>query len=92
MAAFAVTTSPLVRRYTREEFWTLANPPGGGHDELIAGVLYIVPPPDWPHTTAGSRLNRLFSSYLIAHIDGCRHLAGAGSHVYQRRRSEADGP
>jgi Uma2 family endonuclease len=90
MAAFAVTTSPLVRRYTREEFWTLANPPGGGHDELIAGVLYIVPPPDWPHTTAGSRLNRLFSSYLGTlrasgcDMDGCRHLSGAGSHVCQR--------
>jgi Uma2 family endonuclease len=67
MAAIAVTTSPLIRQYTLEEFWELDNPPGGGHYELIAGVLYMVPPPDWPHTTAVSRLNRLFTSYLIAH-------------------------
>ena len=67
MAAFAATTSPLIRHYTLEEFWELDNPPGGGHYELIAGVLYMVPPPDGPHTTAVSRLNRLFVSYLVAH-------------------------
>jgi Uma2 family endonuclease len=67
MAAFAATTSPLIRRYTLEEFWELANPPGGGHYELIAGVLYMVPPPDWPHTTTVSHLIRLFSSHLTAH-------------------------
>jgi Uma2 family endonuclease len=67
MAAIAVTTSPLIRRYTLEEFWALDNPPGGGHYELIAGVLYMVPPPDWPHSTAVSRLNRRFSAYLDLH-------------------------
>lgn len=67
MAAFAATTSPLIRRSTLEEFWELDNPPGGGHCELIAGVLYMVPPLDWPHTTAGSHLVRLFSSHLTAH-------------------------
>jgi Uma2 family endonuclease len=67
MAAFAVTTSPLIRHYTLEEFWELDNPPGGGHYELIAGVLYMVPPPDGPHTTAVSRLNRFFVTYLAAH-------------------------
>jgi Uma2 family endonuclease len=69
MAAFAVTTSPLIRHYTLEEFWKLDNPPGGGHYELIAGVLYMVPPPDGPHTTAVSRLIRLFSSHLAAHSE-----------------------
>ncbi len=67
MAAIAVTTSPLIRQYTLEEFWELDNPPDGGHYELIAGVLYIVPPPDGPHTIAVSHLNRLFVSYLAAH-------------------------
>ncbi len=67
MAAIAATTSPLIRRYTLEEFWALENPPGGGHYELIAGVLYMVPPPDGLHSTAVSRLNRLISAHLIAH-------------------------
>jgi len=67
MAAIAVTTSPLIRQYTLEEFWELDNPPGGGHYELIAGVLYMVPPPDGPHTTAVSRLIRFLSSHLAAH-------------------------
>jgi Uma2 family endonuclease len=69
MTALAATTSPLIRRYTLEEFWELDNPPGGGHYELIAGVLYMVPPPDGPHATAVSRLNRLFSIHLAAHIE-----------------------
>src|SRR5262245_58937887 len=67
MAALAATTSPLIRRYTLEEFWALENPPGGGHYELIAGVLYMVPPPDGPHATAVSRLIRRFSAYLDLH-------------------------
>jgi Uma2 family endonuclease len=69
MAALAATTSPLIRHYTLEEFWTLDNPPDGGHYELIAGLLYMVPPPDGPHTITVSRLIRLFSSYLTAHAD-----------------------
>ena len=65
--ALAATTSPLIRQYTLEEFWALEDPPGGGHYELIAGVLYMVPPPEGPHTTAVSRLIRSFSAYLVAH-------------------------
>lgn len=67
MAAVAVTTSPLIRQYTLEEFWALDNPPEGGHYELIAGVLYMVPPPDIIHSTAVSRLNRLLAAYITAH-------------------------
>ncbi len=67
MVAVAVTTSPLIRQYTLEEFWALDNPPEGGHYELIAGVLYMVPPPDIIHSTAVSRLNRFFIVHLIAH-------------------------
>lgn len=65
--ALVATTSPYVHQYTLEEFWSLDNPPDGGHYELIAGVLYMVPPPDGPHTTAVSRLNRRFAAYLDAH-------------------------
>ena len=67
--ALAATTSPLIRQYTLEEFWALESPPGGGHYELIAGVLYMVPPPEGPHTTAVSRLNRLFLAYLVSRLE-----------------------
>ena len=65
--ALVATTSPFVRQYTLDEFWSLDDPPGGGHYELIAGVLYMVPPPDGPHTTAVSRLIRRISAHLLAH-------------------------
>src|SRR5690349_108058 len=65
--ALVATTFPYVHQYTLEEFWSLDDPPGGGHYELIAGVLYMVPSPDGPHTIAVSRLNRRFVAYLEAH-------------------------
>ena len=67
MGAHPATASPLVRRYTLEEFWELEAPPEGGYYELIAGVLYVVPPPTGPHNIAISNLNRVFSRYLDAH-------------------------
>lgn len=44
-----VNTSPLVKTYTLDEFWRLPEPPDRSKLELIAGVLYVTPPPDWPH-------------------------------------------
>lgn len=67
MGVPAPTTSPLVHRYTLEEFHELEPPPGGGHWELIAGVLYMVPPPARPHSEAVSRLNMIIAAYLLAH-------------------------
>ena len=61
------TASPLVRRYTLEEFFALDEPRGGGHYELIAGVLYMVPPPSGPHHLVASRLNLAFAAYAAAH-------------------------
>src|SRR2546422_11693419 len=65
------TTSPLVHRYTLDEFFALDPPPGGGHYELIAGVLYMVPPPDGPHNMAASRFVGICSSYANAHPEDC---------------------
>ncbi len=65
MAIGIVSTSPLVKQYTLEEFWDLPDPPRGGHHELIAGVLYMVPPPSGPHNEAISRLNMLLASHLL---------------------------
>jgi Uma2 family endonuclease len=71
MTAPAATASPLRRRYSLEEFFALDEPEGGGHYELIAGVLYMVPPPAWPHNLAASRLVRLLSRYADAHPEQC---------------------
>jgi Uma2 family endonuclease len=60
-----VSTSPLVKTYTLEEFWELPEPEDHSKLELIAGVLYMTPPPGQLHHNAVSRLNRLLNEYLI---------------------------
>jgi Uma2 family endonuclease len=60
-----VSTSPLVKTYTLEEFWELPDPPDRSKLELIAGVLYMSPPPTPLHNNAASRLNRLLSVHLF---------------------------
>jgi Uma2 family endonuclease len=67
MTTAMVTTSPMVRRYTLEEFWALPDPSEGGHHELIGGVLYMVPPPSDPHDVAISRLNLRLAGFLANH-------------------------
>lgn len=54
-----------MRTYTLEEFWELPDPPDHSKLELIAGVLYMTPPPGHKHDRAASRLNRKISEYLI---------------------------
>lgn len=71
MGTHPATASPLVHRYSLAEFFALDPPLGGGHYELIAGVLYMVPPPTGPHHMAASRLVRIFSRYADAHPDRC---------------------
>jgi len=74
-----VSTSPLVKKYTLEEFWELPDPPDRSKLELIAGVLYMTPPPGYQHENAVSRLNRILSEYLIATDDkGTLHVPRAG--------------
>ena len=60
-----VNTSPLVKTYTLEEFWELPEPPDHSKLELIAGVLYMTPPPGYQHDNAVSKLIRLLSEYLL---------------------------
>jgi len=59
-----VSTSPLVKTYTLEEFWELPEPPDHSKLELIAGVLYMTPTPGYLHNHAAAKLNRLLSDYL----------------------------
>ena len=73
MSVPAPSASPLVRRYTIEEFFALdAPPPGSGHYELIAGVLYMVPPPESPHDRAVSNLIESFARYVLQHPGQCK--------------------
>src|SRR6476659_7115926 len=64
-----VSTSPLIKTYTLEEFWELPEPPDHSKLELIAGVLYMTPPPGYKHDNAVSKLNRLLSGYLLKSDD-----------------------
>jgi Uma2 family endonuclease len=60
-----LSTSPLVKTYTLEEFWRLADPPDRAKLELIAGVLYMTPPPEQTHDSVVKRLIRLLTVHLV---------------------------
>ena len=61
-----INTSPLVKTYTLEEFWQLPDPPERSKLELIAGVLYMSPPPEYTHDDVVKRLIRLLTLHLAA--------------------------
>jgi len=60
-----VSTSPLVKTYTLEEFWELPELPDHSKLELIAGVLYKTLPPKYPHSEVVSRLMRLLMEHQL---------------------------
>lgn len=61
-----VTTSPMVKTYTLDEFWELPEPRDRYKLELIRGVLFMVPPPDEKvHDPVVSCLNRLIEKELV---------------------------
>src|SRR5262249_3943453 len=64
-----LTTSPMVKTYTLEEFWALPEPENHYKLELIGGVLYMTPPPDGPHNFSAFHLNRLFILHMQATND-----------------------
>ncbi len=53
-----ITTSPLVKTYTLQEFWDLPEPADRTRLELIKGVLYMSPPPGEIHDDVFGALNR----------------------------------
>ena len=57
--------SPLLRRYTLEEFWALPDPNDRSHHELIGGYLFMVPPPEPPHDDIDARVNKSLVRFLI---------------------------
>lgn len=66
---FRIQTSPLIKTYTLEEFWQLPDPPDRSKLELIAGVLYMTPPPEHTHDDVVERLLRRLTIYLSARGD-----------------------
>jgi len=86
-----VNTSPLVKTYTLEEFWELPEPPDHSKVELIAGVLYMTPPPGLPHSNVASRLNRLLADYLTNTGDeGSIHFPRTGISIRPNTWLEPD--
>ena len=61
-----VSFSPLVHRYTLEEFWRLPDPSDRSYYELIGGCLFMVPPPDPPHDDLDARLTKSLIRFLLA--------------------------
>jgi Uma2 family endonuclease len=59
-----VNTSPLVKTYMLDEFWQLPEPPDRSKIELIAGVLYMSPPPEYAHDNVVKKLNRALTLHL----------------------------
>jgi Uma2 family endonuclease len=54
----------LVKTYTLEEFWQLPDPPDRSKLELIAGVLYMSPPPEQTHDRVIKRLLQVLPRHL----------------------------
>ncbi|MFL6255444.1 MAG: Uma2 family endonuclease [Pyrinomonadaceae bacterium] len=62
----SINTSRPVKTYTLEEFWQLPDPPDRSKLELIAGVLYMTPPPDDTHDDVVARLADILSAHRRA--------------------------
>jgi len=70
-----VNFSPLLRRYTLEEFWALPEREDHARYNLIGGFLFMVPPPNPPHGDVASRIIRALMAFLLANnIDGDVHF------------------
>jgi Uma2 family endonuclease len=70
-----INFSPLTRRYTLEELWALPEPEDRSHYELIGGFLFMVPPPNPPHGSVASRMNRSLIVFLHTNsIEGDVHF------------------
>ncbi len=77
--------SPLLRHYTLEEFWALPDPTDRSHYELIGGFLFMVPPPDYPHGSIDSRMNKSLVNFLFT-----REIQGEVHHPREAIYSDLD--
>ena len=77
--SFLINSSPLVKTYTLEEFFDLPEPKDHSKLELIHGVLYMSPMPDWRHSTIITKINqKLFTFINNSKIDGQLFYPRAG--------------
>ena len=60
-----VNFSPLLRRYTLEEFWALPEREDHARYNLIGGFLFMVPPPNPPHGNVASRMNKILMRFVL---------------------------
>ncbi len=72
-----ITTSPLVKTYTLQEFWNLPEPSDRSKLELIKGVLYMTLPPDYPHNQA--------TADLILHLQKALEKSGYRGQIFVPR-------
>ncbi len=73
-----INFSPLLRRYTLEEFWALPEREDHARYELIGGYLFMVPPPKEPHDTIGARMTRAIMKFVLDNdLDGDVHHPAA---------------
>jgi Uma2 family endonuclease len=63
--AEGINFSPLLRRYSLEEFWALPEPKDRSHYDLIGGFLFMVPSPGPSHDSIDARMVRLLMKFLI---------------------------
>ncbi len=69
-----VNFSPLVRRYTLEEFWALPEREDHARYNLIGGYLFMVPPPNPPHGDLVARMTKSVIGFLLVNkIEGSVH-------------------
>jgi Uma2 family endonuclease len=86
-SSIEVNFSPLLRRYTLEEFWALPEREDHARYNLIGGFLFMVPPPNPPHGDVASRmLKSLMRFVLNNNIEGDVHIPNEP--IYR----SADGP
>ena len=67
-SSFLINSSPLVKTYTLDEFFALPEPKDYSKRELINGVLYMSPMPDWRHSNIIEKLNFLLVTFLGKNI------------------------
>jgi Uma2 family endonuclease len=60
-----INFSPLLRRYTLEEFWALPEREDHARYNLIGGYLFMVPPPNPPHGDLAARMNRALMKFVL---------------------------
>ena len=69
-----VNFSPLLRRYTLEEFWALPEREDHARYNLIGGYLFMVPPPNPPHGDVDALLVASLTEFLRTNkIEGRVH-------------------